>query len=496
MKKSVKFIKISLLLNLVLINNIFATEKFNPKSLEIVEKAIVTIESRIAVSAYREPGSWQGTGFINDKESGLIVTNNHVVGGASIGTYFVTFHNGRQVQAKPIYYDLWQDYAILKVDPKDIPKSIEQISFSKTPVRTGQSVFVIGSPEGHEFSYHTGYISNIYEINGMMPQSSYIINLNSAGGASGSPLLNEKNEAIGVVYGGSKTYALALHGEYVQNALDYIKKGLAPSRKHIGVLCEQYSLDKAVRHRNFSQQEMDNFIKQYPQARNKAISIKSVIAGSPAEGVILVGDIIWEVENIPLGGNLAILDNNMDKSTNEEIKLTIFRNGKKLQQSIKLYNINNNKVERIVNFAGATFFQADDYFSTKTGIPLNSLALNNVQTGSSFSSIPVSFRQDYKSLYRLKINSINEQVATNLDQLIKIIPDAVKQKFINVRFKNFQPYYPPFDTDSTFVSAQEELVSDITFDSIDTKPRILKFDTQSTEWISEDIESIIADKIN
>ena len=229
MKKLQKLIKISFFLSFFLLNSVFAASNISPKSIEKVERAIVNIETRIAVSAYLDPGSWRGTGFITDKEHGFIVTNNHVVGGASIGTYFVTFYDGRQVQAKPVYYDLWQDYAILQINPAEIPANIEQIAFSKDQAQTGQEVFVIGSPEGQEFSFHSGYVSTLYEINGMMPQSSYVVNLNSAGGASGSPLLNDKSEAIGVVYGGSKTYTLALHGVYVQSALSELKKNRIPA---------------------------------------------------------------------------------------------------------------------------------------------------------------------------------------------------------------------------------------------------------------------------
>ena len=43
-----------------------------------------------------------------------------------------------------------------------------------------------------------------------MPQGSYVINMNSTGGASGSPVLNNDNKAVGVLYGGGKTHSLAL----------------------------------------------------------------------------------------------------------------------------------------------------------------------------------------------------------------------------------------------------------------------------------------------
>ena len=488
MKKLSKPFKFFLLVGLLSINIAFATNKIAPETLKKVEKAIVTIDSRISVSAYQDPGSWKGTGFITDKEHGFIVTNNHMVGGSSIGTYFITFHNGQQIQAKPIYYDLWQDYAILKIDPKEMPSSAEQILFSKTLGEQNQNVFVIGSPESQEFSFHSGYISSLYEISGVMPQCSYVVNLNSAGGASGSPLLNSKSEAIGVVYGGSKTYALALHGQYVQDALDNLKKGKMPNRKHIGILCELYSLDRAVRHRHFPKAEMEKYIKKFPDARNKVVAVRSIIPGSPAVSSMKPGDIIWKINGKPLGGSLAILDSGIDTTSDDSVQLTIYRDGKEMELAIKLYDINSNKIEQMVSFAGAIFFQADDIASSKSGIPLRSLTIKNVQTGSSFSSIPVSYRQDYQNLYRLVVRSINEKDINDLEELIQVIPEAIKNKFTSIRFKNYQPYFPNFNSfDNSFISAQEELIVDIVFDSIDNKPRILKYDKKDEEWKAEDI---------
>ena len=139
---------------------------------------------------------------------------HHVVGRASVGTYFVTFHNGQQTEAKLVYYDLYADFAILKIDPKDFPKEIEVVEFTNEIPKLGSDVFIVGNTEGQGFSFHSGYLSDLYEVSGEMPQGSYIINMNSTGGASGSPVLNTDNKAIGVLYGGGKTHSLALKGSY------------------------------------------------------------------------------------------------------------------------------------------------------------------------------------------------------------------------------------------------------------------------------------------
>lgn len=456
------------------------------KDIEKIKKAIVTINSRVSVSAYQNTGSWSGTGFIADLEKGFIVTNNHVVGRAAVGTYFITFHNGQQAEAKVAYYDQYADFAILKINPQELPGQVEKIEFSNKEPSLGDEVFIVGNTEDQGFSFHNGYLSDLFDINGQMPQGSYVINMNTTGGASGSPVINSESKAIGILYGGGKTHALALKKSYVTEVLNALESNKSVQRKHIGVLSVLYSLDKAVKHRNFPVSEMKAYIKKFPDARNRVITVRTIIAGSTAQNVIMPGDIIWAVNNKELGGDLTILDQIMNNAP-ENITLTIFRNGQKLDKEVKLYDLEKNKIRKMFDFAGAIFFEADDYVAAKSGAPIGSVAIANVQTGGSFSSIPEMFVQNYKSVYRLVIESINNQKVETLDDLIKAANDAIKQKFINITYKNYQPYFTFFDQESGFISSQEQLMQDITFDSIDTKPRILKYDSNLSEWISEEI---------
>ncbi|RTK93954.1 MAG: serine protease [Rickettsiales bacterium] len=479
------FLKVFALSIFFLIGTVYA----NPdkiQNIEKVRKSIVTINSRVPVSAYQNPGSWSGTGFIVDGKNGLLVTNNHVVGRASIGTYFITFHNGQQAEAKVVYYDIYADFAIMKVEPKELPSDFEVIEFTDEKPRLGSKIFIVGNTEGQGFSFHDGYLSDLFEISGEMPQGSYVINMNTTGGASGSPILNENNQAIGVLYGGGKTHSLALKGAYVQHVLKELNSGSQyPSRKHIGIIAKLTSLDKAVKHRNFPKNEMDKYLKDYPDARNRAIMVRNTLPGGTAENEIKPGDIIWEVDGKQIGADLCLFDLILSQSKSDKLKLTIFRDGKKIVKEITLYDLSKNKISRMLDFAGGLFFEVDDFVAAKTGISIGSVALFNVQTGSSFSSIPEMFVQDYKSLYRIQVKALNGEAINSLDDLILSINKAIKQKYINIEYLNFQPYMENFGMG--YISAQESLMQDITFDSIDNKPRVLKFDNTKSEWISEEM---------
>lgn len=67
------------------------------------------------------------------------------------------------------------------------------------------------------------------------------------------------------------------------------------------------------------------------------------------------------------------------------------------------------------------------------------------------------------------------------------MPNITKDKFITIRFKNYQPYYAHFGYNE-IISSHDEMRADITLDSIDTKPYILKYNNVSHEWDAENIK--------
>ena len=455
-------------------------------SLEMVDrvkKSVVTVNTKVSLAAYGPTGSWAGTGFIANKNLGLLVTNKHIVGPGSISNLFITFYNGEQTEAKLLYYGIYEDLAVLKVDPKDIPEDAIEIKISDEALRQNQPVLIIGNNEGQDFSFHSGYISNLYAIDGDMPQHSYIINLNVTGGSSGSPILNQKGEAIGINYGGSKTYSIALKGDYIRDALDALKRNHVPVKKAIGVIYKTYSLNDAVNHRNFPSDIMKEYIKKYPEYRNQVICIDRIIKGSPAEGIFKSGDIIIEANGKPIGAELYILSDIINK-VKDELVLTIYRDGVKIKKSIKPYDANAYKIEKILQFGGASFFVVDDFASAASGIPLNSLAVGNILEGSSFSVVPYFDFYGYKKHYRFVPLNISGHQLSDLDSLINVIPKIVEQKYAKLELVNYQLYQAHYN--GIFITSHDNLAVDIIFDITDAKSKLFKFDKEKNDWIVEE----------
>lgn len=100
-------------------------------------------------SAKAEP-TGIGSGVVYQKNNGdaFIVTNNHVIEGAS--SIKVQLHNSKQVDAKLVGTDPLTDIAVLKIKDRNDIKAITFGDSSK--VKTGDSVFAMGNPLGLEFA--------------------------------------------------------------------------------------------------------------------------------------------------------------------------------------------------------------------------------------------------------------------------------------------------------------------------------------------------------
>src|SRR5690554_2928533 len=137
-----------------------------------------------------------GSGVIIDAKEGYVVTNNHVIDGAS--EILVTLKDGRQFDATVIGTDDRSDIALIKI--KD-GENLTQIEIgSSADLRVGDFVVAIGNPFGLGQTVTSGIISALGR-SGINPagyedfiQTDASINPGNSGGA----LVNLRGELVGI----------------------------------------------------------------------------------------------------------------------------------------------------------------------------------------------------------------------------------------------------------------------------------------------------------
>jgi S1-C subfamily serine protease len=138
-----------------------------------------------------------GSGFIIDA-SGVVVTNAHVVSGASSIT--VTTLDGRELKAQVLGSDRDADLAVLKVDGRNLPAIPLG---SSADLMIGETVIAIGNPFGLSHSVTTGVLSargrTVPSEQGERVFTDFLQTDASINpGNSGGPLVNILGQVIGI----------------------------------------------------------------------------------------------------------------------------------------------------------------------------------------------------------------------------------------------------------------------------------------------------------
>jgi serine protease Do len=146
-----------------------------------------------------------GSGFIWDTK-GDIVTNNHVVDGAT--KIEVTFSDGTTVPATIVGQDPYSDLAVIKVDVS-ANKLVPVTMADSTQLKVGEIAIAIGNPYGFEGSMTVGTVSGlgrdlptsqVDQASGASYSIPDVIQTDAAvnPGNSGGVLVNDLGQVIGV----------------------------------------------------------------------------------------------------------------------------------------------------------------------------------------------------------------------------------------------------------------------------------------------------------
>ena len=183
----------------------------------------------------------RGSGFIIN-QGGLIVTNNHVVKGAS--RIMVTLDDGKTVPAKVVGTDPRTDIALLKIIAGH-PLPYLQLGDSAN-AQPGEWVIAIGNPFGLADTVTAGIVSALGRNIGAGPYDKFIqIDAPINEGNSGGPLFTQDGNVIGIntaifsPSGGSVGIGFAIPSNMIRTIIDDLQTHGHVTRGYIGVEAQQ-----------------------------------------------------------------------------------------------------------------------------------------------------------------------------------------------------------------------------------------------------------------
>ncbi|KFF56765.1 serine protease [Bacillus subtilis] len=285
--------------------------------------------------------SGSGSGVIFKKENGkaYIITNNHVVEGAS--SLKVSLYDGTEVTAKLVGSDSLTDLAVLQISDDHVTKVAN--FGNSSDLRTGETVIAIGDPLGKDLSRTVtqGIVSGVDRTVSMSTSagetSINVIQTDAAinPGNSGGPLLNTDGKIVGInsmkiSEDDVEGIGFAIPSNDVKPiAEELLSKGQI-ERPYIGVSM----LDLEQVPQNYQEGTLGLFGSQL----NKGVYIREVASGSPAEKAGLKGeDIIIGLKGkeTDTGSELRNILYK-DAKIGDTVEVKILRNGKEMTKKIKL----------------------------------------------------------------------------------------------------------------------------------------------------------------
>jgi serine protease Do len=262
-----------------------------------------------------------GSGFIISSD-GYIITNNHVVEGATRIDVQLGDEDGRRYTAKVVGTDPATDLALIKIDTKD---SLPVVKLGDSNnIRVGDWAIAIGNPLQFENTLTVGVISAKNRSLGISRATSSFENFIQTDAAinfgnSGGPLLNINGEAVGIntaIRGGGQNLGFAVPINVAKRILPQLREKGKVTRSYIGVSIQ-----------NVTQEDMEAF--KLPNMRGALV--EAVTPGRPAaKAGIQHGDVITRVDDQEVRQTRELIDYISDLAPGTPVRLEVIRDGRKV----------------------------------------------------------------------------------------------------------------------------------------------------------------------
>jgi serine protease Do len=268
-----------------------------------------------------------GTGFVVDK-NGLVITNQHVV--ANNADYKIITKSGKEYDVEKILVDNVNDIALLKVSATDlVPLALGD----SDSLEVGQLAVAIGTPLGeYAGTVTSGIVSGLNRTvetsGGFLGSTSKtyyeVIQTDAAinPGNSGGPLINSRNEVIGVNFAttsGADNISFALPVNVVKKRLDeYMKFGkfIMP---YMGVEYQMITQSMTL---------------YYKDVVPGALIVRVVPDSPAAKAGVVSGDIITKINGKALEKSLPTVVQGF--KVGDKLELEVYRAGKTVKLTVTL----------------------------------------------------------------------------------------------------------------------------------------------------------------
>ena len=426
-----------------------AQEERLPDIIERVSCSVVFIESKMMLTQKNNPMMndpfWRmffeqpqkreqknmGSGVIISDE-GYILTNNHLVGGAT--EVMVRCTDGKEYDAEVVGADADSDIAVLKVNGGVLPAM--ELG-SSTGLRLGETVIAIGYPFGIGQTVTKGIISAQGKSLGLVQYEDFIqtdaaINPGNSGGA----LINERGQLIGINTaiasrsGGSQGIGFAIPIDFARSIMEKLIEDGRVVRGYVGVYPDEITSD---------------MVEFFELESKEGVLITDVKTDSPADKAKMKrGDVIVEFDGTEIKDVNQFRMLAAEAAPGEKINIVLIREGKKKSIKLEIGERSPETAESSIEedaedisplFLGVGLQSLKDEFRETLELPndIDGVIVTDVQRGTPAAKAGLR-RGDV-------IVEINKKQVENLDDFRKVMDDYDEDKVMVVIYRGGGYFY-------------------------------------------------------
>jgi len=320
-----------------------ATETAQPVSVvDVVQRMKPAIVSVISSQAFAVDGEEEteqqtgiGSGIVYKKEgnTGWIVTNHHVIEGAS--SLAVVLSDGKQLTGTLVGSDMLTDLAVLKIDARDV-EGVAEFGDSDA-LQEGEAAIAVGHPYGLGYSptFTLGIISSLHRIipislamDGTVDWEMELLQTDAAinHGNSGGALVNQDGKVIGinsmkVAESGVEGLGFAIPSNAAVPIIAELEAYGKVRRPYLGVATVDLG--------EYRTDDEEGEVVELPEGVEEGIIVLEAY-GPASEAGLRTNDVIVALDGRPIGSTLELRKYlYAHKRIGDPIRVDYYRGGKK-----------------------------------------------------------------------------------------------------------------------------------------------------------------------
>ena len=351
--------------------------------------AFVTFDMPYLIDGVTSP-NYFGTALIVDAEQGYAVVDRNTVP-VSMGDARLTFGGAVEIPARVVFVHPLHNLAVLRYDPDLLGKTpVRSASIKLDEAERGEEFTVIGFkpdqtlrkqggkvqsrdplrlPLSNTFRFREANMSTIRLEGG--PEDGDGVLVDDSGDVRGlwSSFAYQSGRSLSQTYSG-------VPATFIAEIMRLARANGEATLRSLEV--EWYFMPMSSARRLGLSDEWANRLSRLDPRERRVLAVERIVAGTPAEGKLMEGDLLLAIDGQPIGSFRAI----ERASQQPEVTLTLFRNGEVFEETLATVALDGRDTNRMLMWAGAQLQEPHRAVAAQRGIPREGVFVSYFAYGS------------------------------------------------------------------------------------------------------------------